>query len=94
MADQPERLHAVVFGQVQGVNFRAATQSQAQRLGLVGWVRNREDGAVELIAEGPRPALERLATYLHQGPPAAWVARVELDYAQAILDLRRFEIRW
>jgi acylphosphatase len=79
---------------VQGVNFRAATQSQAQRLGLVGWVRNRDDGSVEIVAEGPRAALDRFVRYLHQGPPAAAVTRVETQFGSASQDLRRFEIQW
>jgi acylphosphatase len=94
MSDQPERLHAVVHGLVQGVNFRAATQSQAQRLGLVGWVRNRDDGAVELVAEGKRAALDRLVTYLHQGPPSARVTQVETEFGTANQDWHHFEIRW
>jgi acylphosphatase len=94
MIGHSEQLHAVVHGRVQGVNFRAATQSQAQRLGLVGWVRNRDDGCVELVAEGPRAALERLVKYLHQGPPAAGVTHVDTEYRTASQDLRRFESQW
>jgi acylphosphatase len=94
MSGDTEQLHAVVHGRVQGVNFRAATQSQAQRLGLVGWVRNRDDGSVELVAEGPRAALERLVKYLHQGPPAARVSGVDTEFHSASQDLRRFDIQW
>ena len=94
MSGPTEQLHAVVHGRVQGVNFRAATQSQAQRLGLVGWVRNRDDGSVELVAEGPRVALDRLVKYLHQGPPAAAGTLVEAQFGTASQDLRRFEIQW
>jgi len=46
------RLHAVVRGSVQGVGFRATTFDEARRLGLAGWVRNRVDGTVEVLAEG------------------------------------------
>ncbi len=52
------RLHAEVFGEVQGVGFRAFVLRRAMGLGLTGWVRNRFDGSVELIAEGSRVALE------------------------------------
>lgn len=94
MNDQPEQLHAVVYGRVQGVNFRAATQREAERLGLAGWVRNREDGAVELLAEGSRTALERLAAYLRRGPPSARVTRVDTEFGAARRESGRFEIRW
>jgi acylphosphatase len=56
----PGRLSAWVSGRVQGVGFRWWTRSRALELGLVGWARNAEDGRVEVIAEGPRAACERL----------------------------------
>jgi len=46
------RLHVTINGRVQGVGFRMATQKQARTLGLVGWVANRMDGSVEVVAEG------------------------------------------
>src|SRR5512137_2270255 len=54
------RLHAVISGIVQGVNFRYYTTRQAQELGLTGWVANRWDGSVEVVAEGARSQLEDL----------------------------------
>lgn len=51
------RLHAVVYGHVQGVNYRASALRQAQALGLTGWVRNGPDGTVEVVAEGSRASL-------------------------------------
>ena len=94
MANQPERLRAVVRGQVQGVSFRDATMQRAGRLGLAGWVRNLPDGAVEVTAEGPRPALERLLAFLHQGPPLARVSAVQPDWSAASGEFQRFDIRW
>ena len=94
MESPSERLQAVVRGQVQGVNFRSATQSVAKRLALAGWVRNRPDGAVELIAEGPRLALEQFVAFLHQGPPAARVSAVEPRWHPATGEFRGFEIQW
>ena len=55
-----ERLHATVFGRVQGVSFRFYTRDTADELGLTGWVANRYDGSVEVVAEGPRAALDQL----------------------------------
>jgi DNA ligase D-like protein (predicted 3'-phosphoesterase) len=70
-------LRVVVRGEVHGVGFRYATVQRARTLGLRGWVRNRDDGAVEVHAEGPRLAVQQLLTFLADGPPAARVARVE-----------------
>ena len=47
-----KRVHLVIKGRVQGVFFRAATQREARRLGVTGWVKNRTDGSVEVLAEG------------------------------------------
>lgn len=75
-----------VQGTVQGVGFRAATRDTAQRLSLVGWVRNRSDGNVELSAKGPARALDALETWLQDGPSAASVVSVSRDDASASLD--------
>ena len=71
------RTHLRVEGRVQGVYFRVSTQAEAQRLGLVGWVRNRRDGTVEAVAEGPVERVEALVAWVHEGPPTAQVERVE-----------------
>ena len=70
------RVRAIVSGRVQGVSFRAATRHEARRLGLVGWVRNLDDGSVELEAEGPDASIAALLAWCEQGPPAARVTRV------------------
>lgn len=70
----------VVRGRVQGVFFRAATQREARRLGLVGWVKNRPDGAVELCAEGEEDALKELLAWAHHGPSAARVEKVDVRW--------------
>lgn len=69
-------LHCVYFrvhGRVQGVFYRASTQDKARRLGLTGWVRNCEDGEVELVACGAASQIEALEQWLWQGPPGARV---------------------
>lgn len=74
-------LHAMVYGHVQGVFFRAFVQDHAADLGLNGYVRNvRQPAAVEVVAEGKRSALERLLEHLHEGPPGAKVDRVEVRW--------------
>jgi DNA ligase D-like protein (predicted 3'-phosphoesterase) len=75
----PAAVRAVVRGQVQGVGFRDATVTRARELELLGWVRNDEDGAVRIHAEGPAQALEELVGFLHHGPPHARVEEVAID---------------
>src|SRR5437016_12492562 len=78
-----ERLHAVVRGDVQGVGFRYFVQRKANQLGLRGWVRNNDDGTVEVVAEGDRAQLEELARALEGGPRMARVDRVETQWSTA-----------
>lgn len=75
-------LRAVVRGRVQGVGFREATVAEAHRLGVLGWVRNAEGGTVAVHAEGPERAVEQLAEFLGEGPPAALVEAVEVEGAK------------
>jgi DNA ligase D-like protein (predicted 3'-phosphoesterase) len=72
-------VRAVVRGEVQGVGFREATLRQARRLGAFGWVRNEEDGTVRVHAEGAEPAVEKLVTFLREGPRGARVTAVESE---------------
>jgi acylphosphatase len=67
----------VVHGHVQGVWYRGWTVDQAGALGLDGWVRNRRDGSVEILASGPDAAVAALIRRCHEGPAAARVERVE-----------------
>jgi acylphosphatase len=73
------RVRAIVTGRVQGVSFRASTASEARRLGLVGWVRNRSDGSVELEAQGDDSRVGELLAWCAHGPPAARVTHVAID---------------
>jgi len=70
-------IRLVVWGRVQGVGYRWWTIGEARRLGLRGWVRNRRDGAVEILAVGPPDALAVLAEACEQGPPGAHVTALE-----------------
>jgi acylphosphatase len=69
----------VVSGRVQGVGFRWFVAEAARQEGLVGWVRNLEDGRVDVLAEGDADALARFEWRLWQGPPAARVDDVESE---------------
>ncbi len=70
------RVRAVVRGRVQGVFYRDSCRTEARRLGVRGWVRNRDDGAVEVVAEGPRERVDQLLTWCRHGPPRAQVTDV------------------
>lgn len=72
------RVRFVVTGRVQGVGFRWFVRAEAQPLKLRGWVRNREDGAVEGEAEGTEDAIDALVEQLEVGPPSAIVTNVEI----------------
>ena len=74
------RLHAIVHGFVQGVNFRYYTIRAAQRLGITGWVANRWDGTVETVAEGSHASLAEFEAFLHRGSPSAEVERVDVSW--------------
>ena len=87
-----ERLHATVFGRVQGVSFRFYTRDAAAELDLTGWVANRYDGSVEVVAEGPRSALDQLLVFLYQGPPMGRVDQVQHEFGSATGEFKRFTI--
>jgi acylphosphatase len=91
---ETKRFHAVIHGYVQGVNFRYYTRQKAQQLGLVGYVRNRWDGTVEVVAEGEPGALQRLLSWLHRGPSLAHVSKVETEWVSPLGDFQRFEVRY
>ncbi len=68
--------HLRITGRVQGVYYRASMTEEATRLGLQGWVRNRQDGSVEALAQGPASAVQALIDWAHQGPRLARVDEV------------------
>jgi acylphosphatase len=90
--EQVERLHGVVLGDVQGVGFRYFLMREAQRLGLRGWVRNRDDGTVEFVAEGSRADLELLKQAAAQGPRLGRVDRVDAQWSAAVGNLDGFDL--
>lgn len=88
-----ERVRAHIRGKVQGVGYRASTAAMARELGLRGWVRNRNDGGVELCAEGERTQLDALVEWCRKGPAFARVDAIDLQWAAAQGDFAGFEIR-
>jgi acylphosphatase len=61
------------------VGFRAYAARRAGALGLLGWVRNRPDGRLETVAQGPLPAVLEYIDFLREGPPAAMVEEVQVE---------------
>jgi len=88
-----KRFRATVSGRVQGVGYRASAAHEARRLGVLGWVRNRFDGTVEIEAQGAEAVLQTFLVYLRQGPPGARVKLVDVDWLPVASDLGSFEIR-
>ncbi len=87
------RLQAIIHGRVQGVSFRYYTRRRAWELGLSGYVRNRWDGTVEVVAEGQRCKLEELLAFFRVGPPGAFVTQVDAQWPAPTNDLDHFEVR-
>ena len=85
-------VRATVAGRVQGVGFRDATVRRARELGALGWVRNGDDGAVLIHAEGTEPAVEQLIAFLHDGPLPAGVSEVTIEET-AVEGHEQFAIR-
>jgi acylphosphatase len=92
MAKSIERLHANVYGRVQGVGFRFHTVDAAVALGLTGWVANRYDDSVEVVAEGPHVQLQQLLEMLQHGPSMARVDHVQHEFLPATQKFKRFSI--
>lgn len=87
------RAHLIVRGLVQGVYFRQSTRDEALRLGLRGWVRNRRDGSVELVAEGEQASVEALVAWCHRGPTMARVDGVEVSREEPAWIPEGFDVR-
>jgi|SRR5579885_2554058 len=82
----------IVRGRVQGVGFRWFVEREARTLGIAGWVRNRADGTVEVLAMGSKEQLSKLHASLREGPRASRVDDVEVSETQPIEGLKTFRI--
>jgi acylphosphatase len=79
MGSEILRRRLVLHGRVQGVFFRDSIRSCARSEQVAGWARNRPDGTVEAVLEGPVEAVEAVLRFCRQGPPQAEVRRVEVS---------------
>lgn len=88
-----QRYKLLISGRVQGVSYRYSALQMAQQLALTGWVRNLNDGRVELLIEGQADNLQKMAEWAAQGPRFADVSHVDLREESASGEFRDFEIR-
>ena len=88
------RAHVVVQGLVQGVWFRASTKEEADRIGVMGWVRNLPDGSVETVFEGEAKKVEEIVAWCHRGPSGARVKKVDIVWEPYKKEFGHFDIRY
>ncbi len=84
----------IIKGLVQGVGYRASTQQQARRLLLLGWVSNEDNGDVRIQVEGPRERIEQLIQWCRQGPAAARVNDIDINWQAATGNYPAFTTRY
>ena len=94
MVSDLKRLEATVYGMVQGVGYRWYARQMARRLNLSGYVRNRNDHSVEIVAEGQEHTLREFLSYLERGPSAADVESVDAKWSPAGSAFCDFEVRF
>ena len=87
------RLICTIHGRVQGVGFRWSIRELAVQLGMTGYVRNGEDGGVDVVAEGRNEARETLRAFCYRGPDDATITGVEVTEEPATGEFSAFEIR-
>ena len=87
-----KQIHLVVRGRVQGVFYRASAQREAKRLGITGWVKNRPDGSVEIVAEGEEDQVKDFLAWAQHGPSTARVDKVETRWRSYTGEFAEFRI--
>ena len=92
MGQELVRVHVFIDGRVQGVAYRFFAEKYANRLNVTGWVKNLEDGRVEVLAEGPAAPVETFLDRLREGPNLARIERFEVRREQATGEFSEFRI--
>lgn len=87
-----KRIHITVRGRVQNVYFRASAQREARQNGLTGWVKNRPDGAVEMVVEGDEDFVKNFLAWAQLGPTTARVDSVETRWRGYVGEFSKFTI--
>ena len=88
------RAHAYISGNVQGVFFRYETKKQAEIYGVNGWAKNLPDGKVECIFEGEKENVEKIIEFCEQGPTAANVTSIDVEWEEWKNEFDDFQIRY
>jgi acylphosphatase len=86
-------IECTITGIVQGVAYRAFVQDAATELGLTGFVENRTDGSVRVVAQGLPDELKTFIEYLNEGSLTAKVAGVAVDWKTARTRYDEFSVR-
>ncbi len=87
-----KRIHLIISGDVVGVGFRTWIKVAAKKLELTGWVKNRDDDTVELVAEGKEENLKTMIELCHKGPSVAWVEHIEEIWEEYQNEFDIFEV--
>ena len=88
------KAHIIVWGHVQGVFFRENTRKEAEKLGLLGWVKNLPDGTVEIVVEGEKEKIEQIIDFIKKNPGFSKVEDVKIDFEEPTDEFKEFEIRY
>jgi len=88
------RVHIVISGKVHGVFFRDFAKKEADKLGLTGWVKNADNGTVELVAEGDKMQLRQLIMTCEKGSPLAKVEKIDYDWGEYTGKFDKFFINY
>jgi len=88
------RAHVFISGRVQGVFFRTNTKEEADRLGVLGWVKNLPDGRVEAVFEGNREKVEEMVNWTSKGPIWAKIDDFSVTWEDYTGEFSNFEIRY
>lgn len=85
-------VHITIHGRVHGVGFRQFVKSNAQKLGIVGWVQNNDDRTVEAMLQGEEKNIKKLIEQCHVGPMLADIRKVDVSQMEEQFDYKEFEI--
>lgn len=89
-----KRVHAILKGKVQGVNYREFTRREAGALDISGFIRNLKDGTVEIVAEGEERKLKEFERRFRKGPLLAFVTNIDLKEEAPTGEFEGFDIRF
>jgi acylphosphatase len=94
MQEMMVRAHILVNGIVQGVFFRFNTMRKATEFGITGWVKNRKDGRVEVLCEGPEDNVKLMVDWCTKGPEGSFVSNTEITWEEYAGEFETFQITY